>query len=216
MKTISQVVSDVISHSPFLAEAIAEGVANNAQIARKIKPEVEERLLEEVSEASISMALHRLSKELKRGHYGLKMLSHMKDLTVRSGLVQFVFENSTEATEALQALSKNATSRKDSFFNHSRGLQETVLIVGGELQKEAGKLLKNRTGVKRAEGLSAITMHMPEMSLNVPGVYYPILKAIAHEGLSMVEVMSVHTEFTLIFHDKDIEKAFSVIKKVTS
>jgi len=216
MRTISHVVEEVIARSPFLAEAIAEGVANNAKIARKIKPEVEERLLEAVSEAAIAMALHRLAKDLKRSHYGMKMLSRMKDVTVRSGLSQFILENSVATVHALDTLSKVAYQNKAAFFNHSRGLHETVLIVGQELEKEAEALFKKLAGVKHERGLSAITMHMPQESLAVPGVYYPILKAIAHEGLSIVEVMSVYTEFTVIFQDKDVEKAFSVIKKVTS
>src|SRR3989344_4204329 len=52
MRTVSQVVDDIIRHSPFLAEMMADDLANNAKIARKIKPEVEKRLLERVSEQS--------------------------------------------------------------------------------------------------------------------------------------------------------------------
>jgi hypothetical protein len=59
-------------------------------------------------------------------------------------------------------------------------------------------------------------MHLPESSLNAPGLYYPVLKALAHEGLSFVEVMSVHTEFSIIFQDSDIDRAFSIVKRLTS
>lgn len=216
MRTISQVVEDVILRTPFLAETIAEDVANNAKIARRIRSEVEKRLLAKVSESAIAMALHRLSKQLKKRHFGLKLLSRMKDLTVRSGLVQLVCANSSDAAEALEVLSQSARRLKGSFFNYSRGLHETVLIMSQELEPEAKKLLGKHGGVSRTAGLSAITMHMPTESLGVPGVYYPVLKVIAHEGISIVEVMSVKTELTVIFEDKDIARAFSAIKKVTS
>ena len=216
MRTISQVVEEVIGRSPFLAEAIAEGVANNAKIARRIKPEVEKRLLEEVSEASISMALHRLSKDLGRSQFGHTFLKHISDITVRGNLVQFVCANSSDVTDALEAISRRVGRTKDAFFNYSRGLHETVIIVNGELGKEVGNILGKHVELKRTEGLSAITMHLPEGSLNVPGVYYPVLKAIALEGLSLVEVMSVRTEFSIIFKDENIDRAFSVIKKITS
>jgi len=62
MRTVSQVVEQIIHRSPFIAEAMAEGLANNAQVARRIKPEVEKTLFEEVSEGSIAMALHRIGK----------------------------------------------------------------------------------------------------------------------------------------------------------
>jgi len=57
---------------------------------------------------------------------------------------------------------------------------------------------------------------LPKASLNVPGVYYPILKALALEGISFVEVLSVNTEFGILFEDKDVNRAFSTIKKLTS
>jgi len=70
MRTVSQVVEEILQRSPFLTEAMHEGVANNAQIARRIKPDVEKRLMEEVSEGSIAMALHRLSKSIQRPLFG--------------------------------------------------------------------------------------------------------------------------------------------------
>src|SRR3989344_5956347 len=216
MRTISQVVEEVVGRSPFLAEAIAEGIANNAKVARRIKPDVEKRLLEEVSEASISMALHRFSKDLKKAAFGVRFLARVSDITVRGNLVQFVCANSADVTEVLEATSRRVGGMRGAFFNYSRGLHETILIVSGELEAEIGKVLRKHKELKRTDGLSAITMRLPEESLNAPGVYYPVLKAIALEGISLVEVMSVRTEFSIIFEDKDIDRAFSAIKKITS
>ncbi len=213
MRTVSQVVEDVIGRSPFYAEALAEGIGNNAEIARRIKPDVEKRLLEEVSESAISMALHRLSKNLQKQNTNL--VGKVRDITVRSNLVQFVCPNSSDASEALETISAHARRAKDSFFNYSRGMHETILIVSDELEKEVTDLL-GKHGLKKINGLSAITMRLPEESLEAPGVYYPILKAIALEGISLVELTSVRTEFSIIFQDADIDRAFSAIKKVAS
>lgn len=216
MKTISQVVEGVIQRSPFLAEAIAEGLANNAQIARRIKPEVEKILLEEVSEGSIAMALHRISKTSAVVPFGTRFLKQMSDITVRSNLVQFVFPDSVDVSSVLERVSRIAKSKKGAFLNFSRGLHESLLIVSGEIEEEVIRSFGNQKYLKRIGGLSAITMRLPEQSLNVPGLYYPILKAIAEDGVSLVEVMSVGTEFSTIFADKDIDRAFSAIKRITS
>jgi len=216
MRTISQAVEEIIQRSPFLAEAMAEGVANNAQIARKILPDVEKRLLEKVSEASIAMALHRMGKKFNRTPYSAKLLKQMNDITVRSNLVELVYPNSVELSSLLKIISESTKHRKDTFVNFSRGLHEALLIIDAESEKEAAASLRKEKSVRRLEGLSAITMHMPESSLTVPGMYYPILKAIAEEGVSFVEVMSVRTEFSIIFKDEDIDRAFSVLKRITS
>jgi hypothetical protein len=216
MRTISQATEEVIRRSPFLSEIVAEGLGNNAEIARRVKPDVEKQLLEEVSDAAIAMALHRLSKSVRQPHFGASMSARMRDITVRSNLVQFVCPNSSGATEALETISAHARKMKDSFFNYSRGVHETLLIVSDDLEREVTELLGSHQGLRHTGGLSAITMRMPEESLAVPGVYYPILKAIALEGISLVEVMSVRTEFSVIFHDADIDRAFSAIKRITS
>ena len=215
MRTISQVVEEVIRRSPFFAETLAEGIANNAEIARRIKPDVEKRLLEKVSESAIAMALHRMSTQIQKPHLGEKMLKQMNDITVRSNLVEIIFDNSN-APELLDALLTASKKRKDTFVNFSRGLHESLLIINREFERELADVLKKQKKLRRKENLSAITMRLPEASLNVPGVYYPILKAIAHEGISFVEVTSVDTEFSIIFEDKDVDRAFSALKRITS
>ena len=216
MKTISSVVQDVIERSPMLGEMMSEGLANNAEIARRIQPEVETLLLEKVSESSIAMALHRLGKEKKPSPYGLKLLKKLNDITVRSNLVAYSSANSAHLFEAFEKISKRAARKRDTFLNFSRGLRESLLIVSEDFEAEVGTALKGERGVEMLRNLSAITMRLPEESLVVPGIYYPILKAIAFEGISLVEVMSVRTEFSIIFEDKDVDRAFSVIKRITS
>ncbi|HEY4526673.1 MAG TPA: hypothetical protein VJK53_02395 [Candidatus Paceibacterota bacterium] len=216
MRTVSQVVEEILQRSPFLTEAMHEGVANNAQIARRIKPDVEKRLMEEVSEGSIAMALHRLSKDIKRPLFGERFLKQMSDITVRSNLIAFALPASAELPHLLDVLSKSMHARKDTFFNFSRGLHESLIIASKEFEKDVSDILKHEKNVKKIENLSAITLRLPESSLNVPGVYYPILKALALEGISFVEMMSVRTEFSIIFEERDVDRAFSVLKRITS
>ena len=174
MRTVSQVVEEILQRSPFLMEAMHEGIANNAQIARKIKPDVEKRLMEEVSEGAIAMALHRAGKEIKRPLFGERFLKYMSDITVRSGLLEFTCAASAELPHLLEVLSKAALARKDSFFNYSRGLHESLIIVSKEFEADVEQALKKEKGVTKVSGLSAITLRLPTESLNVPRVYHPL------------------------------------------
>ena len=216
MRTISQAVEEIIQRSPFLMEAMAEGIANNAQIARRITPDVEKRRYEKVSEGAIAMALHRMAENIKRPHYGGGFLKKMSDITVRSNLVEFTFPNSSDILQALEDVSKKAYRHKDAFFNLSRGVREVLLIVSEDLAADVAAALTHIRNVERIDGLSAISMRLPEESLNVPGVYYPVLRALSMEGISLVEVVSVRTEFSIIFENKNVDRAFSVIKRITS
>jgi hypothetical protein len=50
---------------------------------------------------------------------------------------------------------------------------------------------------------------LPPGTALIPGVYSFILKALAWEGLNVVEVVSTLNEFTIILDDKAIDAAFA-------
>src|SRR3989338_3720148 len=158
MRTVSQVVEEVIVRSPFLAEALAEGIANNAEIARRIKPDIERRLLEEVSESSIAMALHRMSKKPKHLRFGLKFLKNISDITVRSGLVELAFPSTIDLLPALRALSRETKEKKEEFVNVSRGVRESLCIVNKEFEKAVLDAFPTGSRVRRSAKLSALTL----------------------------------------------------------
>lgn len=215
MRTVAQAVEEIIRRSPFLEEAISESVANNAKIARRIKPDVESYLMEKVSETAIAMALHRLTPAARRTPFGMRFLKKVRDITVRSDLVEYVLPSGGDHGKLWDELSRIGKNR-DAFINFSRGLQGSLLIVGGDVEAEIPRDLLRGRGIQRTGDLSAITMRLPKESLNVPGMYYPILKALALEGISFVEVMSIDTEFSILFKNADVDRAFSVIKRITA
>ncbi len=216
MRTIQQITTEILGRSPFLGAAISEGVANNAKIARLIKPDIENILLEEVSDEAVTMAVHRAAKDLQRPQFGTKFLKLLSDITVRSKLIEYTFPNTVDISSVVAAIVNIADMKKDAFFNFSRGLHESLIIVSRELENDLIAALGNARGVRKSGELSAITLRLPEESLSVPGVYYPILKALAFEGISFTEVMSVRTELSILFEEKDIDRAFAVIKKITA
>lgn len=216
MRTISQAVEEIIQRSPFLAEAMTEGIANNAQIARKILPDVERRLYEKVSEAAIAMALHRMRKKTFCAPNSEKLLKQINDITVRSNLVELVCPSSEDISGLLETISKGARRRKDTFVNFSRGLHESLLILDGVSARDVGAVLSRHKIIRRNDSVSAITLRLPEQSLEVPGLYYPVLKALANEGISFIEIVSIRTELSILFKDADVDRAFSVLKRITS
>ncbi|TSC55326.1 MAG: hypothetical protein G01um101418_985 [Parcubacteria group bacterium Gr01-1014_18] len=116
MITISQIVEDIIRRSPFLAEALHEDIVNIASLARRIRPQVHERCLEEVSEESISMALRRMGKKMKPMASGFEFLKNLNNITVRSNLVEFVFLNSLELIKMHQEILKKIEFKQDVFL----------------------------------------------------------------------------------------------------
>ena len=217
MITVTQVVEDIISRSPFLSEVLFEKIANISSIARQLRPQIEKKLLEKVSEEAVAMALRRMQRKVKPPTSGSELLKDSNNIAVRSNLVEFVFLNSPDTIKIHQEVLRKTENKKDAFFNISTGLLESIIVISSEFENDVEKILKNQKKVTKIKDLSSVTMILsPGVTTSTYGVYYLVLKALAWNGISVVEVISIGLELSMLFRNVDADRAFSVIKSLTS
>ncbi len=217
MITISSALEDAIKNRPFLEEGLASGIINFSALARRLKPELERRLYRKMTDASVIMALQRMRPRIKRmSKAGLKELKSLKNLTVRSNLVEYVFYNSPALVPLQKKLLEIIEKRKDSFVNLLQGAAETTIIASRNLQPQIETIIPKHLRISRIEALGSITLTMSPSQVYVPGVYYNLLKALAWENLNVMEAVSGYDEITLVFEEKNIQKAFACIKQLTA
>ncbi len=216
MITVPEVVEKIIVNSPLLEEALYEGLINYSSLARKIKPDVQKKLMKNVQEGAILMALRRLSKKLKPNPSLKKILQSNPDLIVRSNLVECVIANTNFTVEMHKELLAFAEEQENYFMTITEGVYETTIIASQELYGKIKATLTNENIIKELLNLSSITIRLPQNNIYTPGLYYFFLKALAWEGINLVEVVSAYTEFTVILEDREVDRAFSVLKKSLS
>lgn len=217
MLSIGKITEDIINRSPFLREAMNENLINVSALARKIKPEVEENLGVEVKEGAIVMAIKRMSPGLYH-RLNLKIVSFMSELgdfLVRSNLVDFTYQNSEnlknqQASDLMQLLE----SESDGFYTISRGVTETTIVTNASFTEKLMELLKDERLKSHNQNLASITVKLPYSNTEMYGIYYYILKHLAWEGLNILEIISTANEFTIIFNQNDIDKAFKVLMQL--
>ena len=74
--------------------------------------------------------------------------------------------------------------------------------------------MKNESFIATQEGLSAISINLPQDNSKIAGLYYHFFKRLAWEGVVLYEVLSTTNEFTILVEDDYVDKAFTAIKKV--
>jgi aspartokinase len=212
MITIRSAILDTILNKPFLEEGLSSGLINLSALARMIKPELAKKLYkQDISDASLIMALKRIEPEIKKKTKTSSVLIGMEDITVRSDLVEITVQNSPEAEKMRKEIMKIVADEKALFFNFIQGVQESTIVMSRYLEKKVTKQLEGNM-LFRLDCLSSITFALPPANRKTPGVYYTILKALAWENINLVEIMSNHNEVTLVFDGADIDRAFSVVK----
>ncbi len=213
MITIPQVVEEIISQSSFLEEGLYQNIINHSSLARMIKPEIEEKLSKKIKEGAIVMALKRVAKKNNLNLRLKKIFNKSPDMIVRSNLIEFTFLNSDSLLTKHRNLLESIVNESRYFFTITQGVFETGVIISEELKSKIESIFKGEKVIKRLSSLSVITVKLPEENVITPGVYYFILKALAWNNINLVDVVSTYQEITLIMQSKEIDRAFSILKK---
>ena len=213
MIKISEHVSQIILRSPFLIEALAEGLVNVSSLARKIQPEVKQAVGKEINNGAIIQAINRmdtgvlmnLDKNIRQ------FFNKMTDISVRSGLLDYTFLNSetllTKQVDLLKAISKKAKV----FYSFSQGVSETTIVISESMGIELEEIFQSEKMLVKEKDLSSISLMLPAGNQFVYGLYYYILKELALNGINLVEMISTSNEYTIVVGNKDLDKAFSLL-----
>lgn len=208
MISVSDALNEIILNYPFVEEGLSKGIVNYSAFAREIKPQIEKRLYKTVKEGAIVMALKRISSKLTKPK-STDSIS-LTNLTVRSNLNEFTFQNSGTLLEKTRQLLSSVDTKQDLFCTLSEGIRETTFIISSVLASKIKMLFKQEQLVVNINNLSSITIRLPKEVVYIPGVYYQILKKLAWENINVIEVLSTYTEITLIVETKNVDRAFAL------
>lgn len=212
MITVPEAAKTIIERSRYLTEAMSKDLINYSSLARYIKPEVEKMLMKSVSDASLIMAIKRISEEVKPKFAPLTIFEGVPEMIVRSNLVEFTLKNDVSLRKKYKDLAQFSSDEHHYFFTLTEGVFETTIIVSRYLEDNVKHIIAGQHILSKVENLSSITIRLPKENVATPGVYYFFLKSLAWEGINIVEIVSTPMEVSLILEDKDINTAFGILK----
>ena len=214
MRTVAEAVESLVSAAPFLEDGLALGILNLSALARRLRPRIEAALHKDVSDAAVMMALKRLAPRFASKTAEVnRLLRRMGELTVRSSLVEFTFRNSETILERQQELLAAVHRRRDTFLTVTQGVFEVTVIASALLAGKIEQVFAGERTVSRLDDLSAINIRLPRETVHTPGVHYVLLKQLAFANINVVEVVSTFTALTVVLSHREVDRAFSVLKR---
>lgn len=211
--TIPQITADLIQRSLYIQEGLQDGLINITALARHLKPVIEQIVGKSVKEGSIIMAINRMptEREIYIEKLVFKFLNKIRNVSVRSDLVDYTYRVSPTLLENQLELFKHLQDHPDNFFSISRGIYETTLIVSIELEQSLQKIFKKEHLISSKQDLAAAILMLPPKNVEISGIYYYILKQIAWQGINLVEMISTTNEFTLVVQRRYINDLLKVL-----
>ena len=216
MKTIAACVEELLITQPFLEEALFRNIINFSALSEELQKPISHMLRKPVKTGAIMMALRRYSPpaHLRKSRQLQAVLKDMGDITVRSNLVDFTFQNSDTLIKSHADVLKNFNPK--AFYGFSRGIYESNIVVSASERQKVLDCFEGETMIGSQDNLSAISIRLPENNSKISGLYYQIFKRLAWEGISLYEVISTTNEFTVLVENHLVDQAFSAIKSLNS
>lgn len=216
MDRLSKVIEKLINQSPFIQEAMTEGLINISSLARKLNPDIARITGKEVSDSAIIMAIKRMppgtNQKIERRIKNF--MADLGDLIVRSNLVKCTFNNYVGISQDQAKFLTQIKDVSDNFYTVSRGVSETTLITNEQFKADIMTIFNQSQLIAESSNLSSITMKLPPVNSEISGVYYYLLKKLAWEGINLAEVISTTNEFTVVVDTKIVSKAFAVLMEL--
>jgi len=216
MKTIAACVEEILIKQPFLEEALFREIINFSALSEELQASVSKMLGKHVKTGAIMMALRRYAPpvHLRQSHQLKAVLKQLGDITVRSNLVDFTFQNSDTLIKSHSDVIANLDTK--SFYGFSRGIYESNIVVSASGRRIILEGFKNEKMIDSQDNLSAISIRLPKNNSRISGLYYQIFKRFAWEGISLYEVISTTNEFTVLIENHLVDQAFSAIKNLNA
>lgn len=214
MKTVSALVEQYIKTKPFLINALPTGIINLTSLSKIIIDENRVKFGKEIKQGAVVMALKRLTEELDFSLHNkiLKIVKNIGEITVRGELSDFTFAVSETILHNQAALISEINSLNSIFYTSSRGVNESNIVVSSSVNHLVEKHFAKEKLIQKLSDLSSITVKLPKENITIPGIYYFIFQQLAWEGVIINEVISTTNEFTILVNEKEIDRAFRVIK----
>ena len=214
MKTISSCVNKILVSRPYLEEALSRDIINYSALAKDLNLIVSEMLRKPVKNGAITMALRRYKPPVDfESEYFIKnVLKNLGDITVRSNLSDFTFQNSDTLINSHSKVLNKISSNHQIFYAFTSGIFESNIIISTSEKNNVTEVFKDEKLIGLKDSLSSITLNLPKGNSKIVGLYYQIFKRLAWDNITLYEIISTTNEFTILVEEHLVDKAFSIIK----
>lgn len=214
MKTISSCVNKILVSRPYLEEALSRDIINYSALAKDLNHIVSEMLRKPVKNGAITMALRRYKPPLdfESEYFINNVFKNLGDITVRSNLSDFTFQNSGTLINSHSKVLKKISSNHQIFYAFTRGIFESNIIISTSEKNNVTEVFNDEKLIGIKDSLSSITLNLPKGNSKIVGLYYQIFKRLAWDNITLYEIISTTNEFTILVEEHLVDKAFSIIK----
>jgi len=214
-QSLSEIVRRIVDADPCVQDCLARGLVNYSELARRIKPLVEDEAGREATLEAIKAALLRYSQKL-REQAPQTPQRRLLEVLARSALE--LRTGVTVATVRLHALPKLAEVVSE-LVGRTRllFLMQSISSVTVTVSSEYFDYIYERLGadsfIEVYRDQAVLVIVSPHDIVEVPGFIAHVTGILANNGINITQIESVYTDTILIMKLDDALKAFQLLRE---
>ena len=212
--SLAEAVRKEISILPHIKTALSEGVVNYSALARKIMPNISEKLGKKLNEESVIVAIKRFADELDTT---IKEPSHIEmfsesEVMLQDNMCYTHFRKTDRVIDSIDKLFAEEDWKMGEMRVLIQGADQVMIITK---ENRARNLLTELKGdiINSLSNNSLITFRMPIQSFSSYGVLAEMTSLLARKGIS-IELLSSPPDIHFLVNENDAERAYSTLKQL--
>ena len=204
----------ILDLDPCLHDCVVERVVNFTELARRIRPLVEESVGGRVAVDSVKMALIRYA-ERRGGEHDwrssvMRLLARSR-VEARTGIA--VVTVSVAVLPKLVRLAEALLGRAR-IFTVMQALTTVTIIVDEEHLDQVVGLIGRENIVELLKDQAAVIIVSPREVITTPGFLAYVTGVLARNGINITQVESCHTDTIIIVSKRDLYRAFKLVTDI--
>ncbi len=216
MPTVQHLVRKLIEQRPFVAEALSQGIINNAALAEQLLPVIEKELRKKVTFAAVNMAVRRIAEGLNVIPFGKPRFEKDADITMKSQLAEITIFKMDNVQKQLRRLYDLVDMKRGDFLTITEGLHEITLFVNMRHVSAMLKIFPSMSVKKVVKGLVSLSMAIPPQAINTIGYFFVVTRALVYENINIVDIVSTYTEMVIIVREEDATRSYECLRSVVA
>lgn len=216
MVTVQHLVRKMVDQRPFVAEALSQGIINNAALAEQLLPYIEKELRKKVTFAAVNMAVRRIAESLGNIPFGKPRFEKDADITLKSNLAEITLFRMDDVQQPLRKLYDIVDMKRGDFLTITQGLHEVTLFINMRQINAMLKIFPARSVKKVVKGLVSLSMTIPPQAINTIGYFFVVTRALVYENINIVDIVSTYTEMIIIVREEDATRSYECLRSVVA
>lgn len=216
MVTTQHIVNKMLEGKPYLQESLNLELINIGALAEYISKDVIRELGKEVKLSAISMAIRRFKDKIKKSSFNELLVNKKTDFTIKSNLFEVSVQKSSSIFNVLKRLYEAVNFDADDVLNIIQGNYEVLIISNEKYRDSFLKMLSSEKINLINESLTSLSIKIPPECIETPGFFFVVSKTLVWANINIVDQVNTPTELTLILEEKNITKAYNLLRNLFS